>query len=78
MVRIKYIGSYELNLPESIELDGVPSIEEVMKRLVSGCGLPEDYFWEWHFVLLNGGRPEMDDSVTDGDRLEIIMYSEGG
>jgi hypothetical protein len=78
MARVRYLGIYPVKFPESIEIEGMQTVSEVMAPLIEKTGMPSDFFWNRHLVLLNGKRPEMDDAVSDGDNLQILSYSEGG
>jgi hypothetical protein len=78
MVRIRNLGNYPINIPDFIRIEGVRTVAEVMTYIIDNCKVPEDFFWNRHFILLNGKRPEMEDTVSKGDMLDIISYSEGG
>ena len=78
MLKVKYLGIFPVTIPAEIPIENKATLNEVMVTLIEACKMPEDYFWDHHLILLNGRQPELEETVADGDLLQILSYSEGG
>ena len=76
MLRIKYLGHYEMlrgRRVEEVEVDRPVTLRELLEER-----LGDALDWEQTIVLVNGRPAKPDEVVGDGDTVSVMPFIGGG